>query len=197
MTIEKVENKYKELAAMMSALQHFITNFVCANEELAAKFDKVRSNQRSVLDLMVSQAGKTMKVDVGDEQLSDTDVATTRFSPHELVRRSTAKKLAKKLLQRYHPDKADTGNAVLFNIVRRASKDGDVELINLYLHKEGFEADSLDHVYSAVHSRVEKLKGTPLMVCARMFMSNSETAFKQTSFVLDRLIYTSNPFKEN
>lgn len=195
--LSDVEKKYKELDQLMLALKNFLTNCVYLNEDLAKKFDTVRSNQASTLDLMVSQAGKNMKIDIGEERLSDTDVAVTKFSPHELVRRSTAKKLARKLLQKYHPDKSDTGSADLFNLVRRASNEGDVELINMYLHKEGMTADSLDSVYASVSGRVERLKGVPLVVCARKFASQSSDIIPYTTAVLDRLIWATSPFKEN
>jgi hypothetical protein len=195
--LQEVENKYKELDVLMFSLKKFIENFIYKNEVLADKFDKIRSNQQATLELMVGQASKSISVDVGDERLSDIDVAVTRFSPHELVRRATAKKLARKLLQKYHPDKSETGSAEIFNIIRRASKEGDVELINLYLHKEGFAADSLDSVYASISSRVERLKGTPLMLCARMFMANSVDTLLRTNTTLDNIIYTSSPFKEN
>lgn len=195
--LQQVEAKYKELDGLMLAMKNFIANFVYMNEELASKFDTIRSNQQSTLDLMVNQANKSMKVDVGDESLSDVDIAITKFTPHELVRRSTAKKLARKLLQKYHPDKSETGNADTFNLIRRASKEGDVELINLYLHKSGFEAEALDSVYASVSSRVERLKGTPLMVCTRMFMSSSANTLAHTHSVLNNLIWVSSPFKEN
>lgn len=195
--LQQVEAKYKELDGLMLAMKNFIANFVYMNEELASKFDTIRSNQQSTLDLMVNQANKSMKVDVGDESLSDVDIAITKFTPHELVRRSTAKKLARKLLQKYHPDKSETGNADTFNLIRRASKEGDVELINLYLHKSGFEAEALDLVYASVSSRVERLKGTPLMVCTRMFMSSSVNTLAHTHSVLNNLIWVSSPFKEN
>lgn len=195
--LQQVEAKYKELDGLMLAMKNFIANFVYMDEELASKFDIIRSNQQSTLDLMVNQANKSMKVDVGYESLSDVDVAITKFTPHELVRRSTAKKLARKLLQKYHPDKSETGNADTFNLIRRASKEGDVELINLYLHKSGFEAEALDSVYASVSSRVERLKGTPLMVCTRMFMSSSANTLSNTHSVLNNLIWVSSPFKEN
>lgn len=195
--LSDVEKKYKELDQLMLALKNFLTNCVYLNEDLAKKFDIIRSNQASTLDLMVSQASKTMKIDIGEERLSDTDVAVTKFSPHELVRRSTAKKLARKLLQKYHPDKSDTGSADLFNLVRRASNEGDVELINMYLHKEGMTADSLDSVYASVSGRVERLKGVPLVVCARKFASHSSDIIPYTTAVLDRLIWATSPFKEN
>ena len=196
-SINQVESKYKELDGLMLAMKNFIVNFVYNDEELAAKFDRIRSNQKSTLDLMVNQASKSMKVDVGDESLTDLDVATTKFTPHELVRRSIAKKLARKLLQKYHPDKPETGNAEVFNLIRRASLEGDVELINLYLHKSGFESTGLDSVYASISSRVEKLRGTPLMVCTRMFMSGSSNTLAQTHSVLNNLIWVSSPFKEN
>lgn len=196
-TLQQVEYKYKELDELMLALKRFIVSFVYTNEDLASKFDRIRSNQQSTLDLMVNQATKSMKVDVGDEKLSDLDVATTKFTPHELVRRATAKKLARKLLQKYHPDKPDTANSDMFNLVRRASVEGDVELINLYLHKEGFEANSLDSVYASIASRVDRLKGSPLMVCARMFTAQSQDTLSHTHSVLDKLIWVSSPFKEN
>lgn len=195
--LNQVESKYKELDQLMLSLKVFIVDFVYKDEELGSKFETVRSHQQSVLDLLVSQTNKSMKVDVGDERMTDLDVAATKFTTHELVRRSTAKKLARQLLQKYHPDKQDTGDTELFNLVRRASKDGDVELINLYRNKAGLSSDTLESIYNSVVSRVDRLKGSPLMVCSRMFMSGSVSTKEHTSKVLDKLIWMSSPFKEN
>lgn len=196
-TLVQVESKYKELDQLMLALKIFISTFVYADDELLVKFERVRSHQQSVLDLLVNQASKSMKVDVGNERMTDLDVASTKFTPHELVRRSTAKKLARQLLQKYHPDKHETGNSELFNLIRRASNDGDVELINLYRNKEGLSSETLESIYNSIMSRVDRLRGTPLMVCSRMFMSGSTHTKEQTSKVLDNLIWVSSPFKDN
>lgn len=178
-TIEQIERAYTHMINAQNAAILAVSNFIDSDPELCALADRVRDAERDQVEMYVAKANKNAPVDVGDEfRISIWDSFRGRTITQLMVDRATAKKKARKLLQHYHPDRS-TGNAEIFNIVRHAVRDADIELIHFWgLRTFATPETHPDELLTRIQVRATMAEGHPLFGLASLYYSGNQDRLK-------------------
>jgi hypothetical protein len=196
-TLVALETELKETELMLKQFAIFVNSVVVTNDELDSLLSVIRANQQAKMELLVAEYNKANPVNVGDEYISKEDALLSSFTPEEALRRTQAKKLARPLYSKFHPDKLlNEGNNYtwmgrrMFDVVRSAATDGNLLLLHYLTYKYGGNAvqQDLEPILSLAKARKLKLQGTPIMVCARMYAAGSPDTLAKTKKVLAEIM---------
>lgn len=162
------------------------------------KFELINKINRMILELHVayskhnSDAETRVDVDITEEyplKPSLSQLCEGLTVENILARRAIAKKKAKPLNTLYHPDK-DGGDAVKFDIVRKAIQQGDLETIHYLLLVEdrleiGEDPSEVEtKLIDTIEGQLNKLKGSKAFSLVRLLMTNSMDEFYRRSEIL-------------
>jgi len=130
--IQNLVKSYRSLEAHRESCLAAITClFKDPSEKLAATRASLREAEKLFLESRVDLSEKTFPVDITTEYaFSIWDSLSGEPTDIVLARRANSKVKARKLLQKFHPDKAD-GDRDLFQLVRAAAQAGDLLLIRI------------------------------------------------------------------
>lgn len=188
----RLENAYKTYSTVVRSAE-IALNAAHDISEISDLIAKLRSVDRQIKEMLIGQASKGAPVNIGGEQSSLVDTLNDNDSSVAMVRKATAKKLARRLYRLHHPDAG--GSVSMFNTVRKAANEGDLETLLFFRLKEGVDSYSEADVVTLqkkIEIKTTQFKGRPSWQIASAFYSNRELYVKKYVTALEKKIHELN-----
>lgn len=155
---------------------------------------KLNSLDHQLNEVLISRArlGRT-PIDIGAESVEIEDLLEEGLSSHQRLRRTQAKKLARKLYSIYHDDHKSSGriHGITFALIRDLAKEGEIELLTFLraCHSEEVVHDcTVTNTRQLVRNRLLILQATLGFKITQKFFSDRDGYIECMSVVLKRRI---------
>jgi hypothetical protein len=194
--MKSIADAYSEKARILSDVNIAIEAAVLGSEKLQAAVARLKEVQRDYFELLIAKADKQIPLDVTEETTMDLAdfILTSSWIPQMAdtllrQRKAAAKKRARKLYSSCFPDAiGNESKRDLFELLRKATRNGDLELIAMVEEKLGVLKDDSEVfvVIEAIDAQVRLMQGSKLFDICRGFYSGSPAATDSLlSFVLE------------
>lgn len=188
----QLEKAYKEHSRMINSAETAL-NAARNFPELEELLWKLRSVDRQLKELLIGQADKTVAVNITGEHESTLDTLNDNDSSVSMVKRATAKRLARRLYALHHPDRG--GDSGMFNMVRKAVETGDLETLYFFRMKDRIDACTREQVQTLrrqIEIKSHQFQGRPAWQITQAFYTNRERYVQIYKQALERKIYDLN-----
>ena len=161
--------------------------------ELEVLLNKLRDTDRQLKEMLIAQADKTVPVNIGGEDVSLVDTLNDADSSAGMLRRTQAKKLARRLYAMYHPDRG--GSITMFNTIRKAANAGDLETLYFFRIKDGVDEVNeitLKDLQDKLDVKLLKFKGKSAWGVASAYYSGGQNYVAVYTKLLEAKIHSLN-----
>lgn len=173
--VEALLARYDQIHQLQVTAEAALAKVISESPEIEALIDKLKETERQQMELYICQASKNAPVDVAEESyISTWDSFRGKTVTQLAVDRASAKRKARKLLQHFHPDRA-TGDAATFDIIRKAVRSADIELIHLWNARVFHDAssDGITDLGKRIEIRFAQTQGHPFFKFAQLYYSGN------------------------
>lgn len=184
----RLENAYKAFSNARAEAERVLSS-VSEHPELAGVHKQLVEANYKIRELMIAQTDKTVTVNIGGEDTTITDSIDGVDGSGDQVRKVIAKRLAKRLYALHHPDRG--GSVSLFNTVRKAAKDGDLETLMFFRVRSGvddFSEEEINLLIRKIQVKLQKFKGTQSFLLTCLYFSNRDEFVKRYKSVLTKKV---------
>lgn len=165
----KVAVEYANLAKERESIDRVLDSL---SKDVADLLSEVKLEERRNLELQIATANKISPQNVTEEMvLSYSEMLSEENASLRRIARSTSKKYGRPLLQMLHPDKG--GDALIFDIVKKAVAAGDNDLLRLFLYNLKGTGSDPSEVLSRVRGRQIRFSGSRVHHVCRMAMTGN------------------------
>jgi len=188
LSYQRVEQAYSSYVELVKTVNRVLDG--CSKmPELTEEFLRIRELSRDIDLLFEVQADKRLPTNVGAESVSSMDLFLWSNPAHAKVRKAQARKMAKTLYTKAHPDHG--GESSVFVALREAVNAGDVETIHVLrfrLDPSTTTQESVDVAEQAILTKTARFKGSQIFKLVALFYSNNERFVTEAKLIFKKKI---------